>query len=199
MCIRDSTHTHTLTHTLHAHTHVFQRKRRKLTLLLRLHFGCWLTLSCQRKSPLQDKLLVCLKQIKRHTIRGKKFCDWTCSWFCVDLIGWLFLDATTNSCFTSWLPRCEMFSYASFWRHQCVFDVTHRKLSVLCTGHGWNACGLQSVLSPIVLVSVEWTSDDILYRSRQQEEQLIDDRLYSVILRSLEQTHCARTWFYMSD
>ena len=28
---------------------------------------------------------------------------------------------------------------------------------------------------------------------------LIDDRLYSIILRSLEQTHCARMWFYMSD
>ena len=28
---------------------------------------------------------------------------------------------------------------------------------------------------------------------------LIDDRLYSAILRSLEQTHCARAWFYMSD
>ena len=29
--------------------------------------------------------------------------------------------------------------------------------------------------------------------------RLIDDRLYSAILRSLEQTHCARRWFYMSD
>ena len=28
---------------------------------------------------------------------------------------------------------------------------------------------------------------------------LIDDRLCSAILRSLEQTHCARLWFYMSD
>ena len=27
----------------------------------------------------------------------------------------------------------------------------------------------------------------------------IDDRLYSAILRSFEQTHCARVWFYMSD
>ena len=26
-----------------------------------------------------------------------------------------------------------------------------------------------------------------------------DDHLYSAILRSLEQTHCARLWFYMSD
>ena len=28
---------------------------------------------------------------------------------------------------------------------------------------------------------------------------LIDDHLYSAILRSLEQTHCACLWFYMSD
>ena len=28
---------------------------------------------------------------------------------------------------------------------------------------------------------------------------MIDVRLYSAILRSLEQTHCARMWFYMSD
>ena len=28
---------------------------------------------------------------------------------------------------------------------------------------------------------------------------LIDDHLYSAILRCLEQTHCARLWFYMSD
>ena len=28
---------------------------------------------------------------------------------------------------------------------------------------------------------------------------LIDDHLYSAILRSYEQTHCARLWFYMSD
>ena len=28
---------------------------------------------------------------------------------------------------------------------------------------------------------------------------LTDDRLYSAILCSLEQTHCARMWFYMSD
>ena len=27
---------------------------------------------------------------------------------------------------------------------------------------------------------------------------MIDDHLYSAILRSLEQTHCARLWFYMS-
>ena len=28
---------------------------------------------------------------------------------------------------------------------------------------------------------------------------LIDDRLYSALFRSLEQTHCIHMWFYMSD
>ena len=26
-----------------------------------------------------------------------------------------------------------------------------------------------------------------------------DDRLYSTVLHSLEQNHCTRMWFYMSD
>ena len=36
-------------------------------------------------------------------------------------------------------------------------------------------------------------------RQRQRKSFEFDDRLYSAILRSLEQTHCARMWFYMSD
>ena len=39
-------------------------------------------------------------------------------------------------------------------------------------------------------------SSDIVAR---QVFDWIDDRLYSAILRSLEQTHCARMWCYMSD
>ena len=35
--------------------------------------------------------------------------------------------------------------------------------------------------------------------TEQYDNWLIDDHLYSAILRSLEQTHCARLWFYMSD
>ena len=35
--------------------------------------------------------------------------------------------------------------------------------------------------------------------SPKETDLLIDDRLYSAILRSLEQTHCACMWFYMSD
>ena len=33
----------------------------------------------------------------------------------------------------------------------------------------------------------------------ESQDWLIDDHLYSAILRSLEQTHCARLWFYTSD
>ena len=36
-------------------------------------------------------------------------------------------------------------------------------------------------------------------QSLHTAERLIDDRLYSAIPRSLEQTHCARMWFNMSD
>ena len=38
----------------------------------------------------------------------------------------------------------------------------------------------------------------VLY-TNSKTQLLVDDRLYSAILRSLEQTHCARMWFYMSD
>ena len=37
-----------------------------------------------------------------------------------------------------------------------------------------------------------------LYRKLMQI-LLIDDRLYNTILRSLEQTHCARMWLYVSN
>ena len=35
--------------------------------------------------------------------------------------------------------------------------------------------------------------------SQHVGDTLSDDHLYSAILRSLEQTHCARLWFYMSN
>ena len=114
------------------------------------------------------------------------------------LIGWRFwtLQLTLVS-------RADFHVVRSFLTlHSDVIKVslTSRKLSVLRAGHGWNSCGLQLVLSPIVLSSVQWTSDDSLHRSRQEQQQeLIDDRLYNAILRSLEQTHCARMWFYMSE
>ena len=45
-----------------------------------------------------------------------------------------------------------------------------------------------------------WESTFIWFWSWMRDfDWLIDDHLYSAILRSLEQTHCARLWFYMSD
>ena len=41
-------------------------------------------------------------------------------------------------------------------------DVTKNKLSVLCTDHKRNACGLQTFLSRIVFISVEWIFDEVL-------------------------------------
>ena len=43
------------------------------------------------------------------------------------------------------------------------------------------------------LISEEWPGVSA------GELSMIDDHLYSAILRSLEQTHCARLWFYMND
>ena len=45
------------------------------------------------------------------------------------------------------------------------------------------------------------SSTDSLLRDLSSDilGQDINDRLYSAILRSLEQTHCARMWFYMID
>jgi len=39
----------------------------------------------------------------------------------------------------------------------------------------------------------------IEYTNSQLFFWIDDDCLYSAILCSLEQTHCARMWFYMSD
>ncbi len=67
-------------------------------------------------------------------------------------------------------------------------------LSVVAAG----GCGgpLQSSTVPLSLAGLEPTCPGTQERVR---EVLIDDRLYSAILRSLEQTHCARMWFYVSD
>ena len=58
-------------------------------------------------------------------IRSKRFAIELTVDFISILWGDLF-DTTTKSCFTSWLPRCALFSRASFWRHQSVFGVTDR-------------------------------------------------------------------------
>ena len=52
-------------------------------------------------------------------------------------------------------------------------------------GGGVVCAALAFVLCVCVCVSCDWIGLD-----------WIDDRLYSAILRSLEQTHCARMWCY---
>ena len=52
------------------------------------------------------------------------------------------------------------------------------------------------------LIAVGLSTEHLTFASavpHRRGDFLIDDRLYSAILRSLEQTHCARMWFYMSD
>ena len=65
--------------------------------------------------------------------------------------------------------------------------VAHLGLVCLCVLHTWayRVC-VCCTLGPSVSVCVRAGLVD-------------DDRLYSAVLRSLEQTHCARMWFYMSD
>ena len=51
------------------------------------------------------------------------------------------------------------------------------------------------IQAPVVLAD----TSVLLCNTRPCCTLLIDDHLYSAILHSLEQTHCARLWFYMSD
>ena len=58
------------------------------------------------------------------------------------------------------------------------------KSSLPCYCHGRLASTASNRECCLALVLIDW---------------LIDDCLYSAILRALEQTHCTRMWFYMSD
>ena len=59
-------------------------------------------------------------------------------------------------------------------------------------------CGVvrECLLPCRAVVTAKWVVSDYVYPAFEFE---FDDRLYSAILRSLEQTHCARMWFCMSD
>ena len=89
-----------------------------------------------------------------------------------------------------WLETCTVCTYPIYldWCplhfSQCCW------LQVHC-GEGWR---LNLLTEDIPTVS---TPDHFLQCYRFW--LMIDDRLYSTILCSLEQTHCARMWFYMSD
>ena len=57
-----------------------------------------------------------------------------------------------------------------------------------------NVCSQSLWVVFAAALSPSWRFSSLL-----EIDWLIDDRLYSAILRSLEQTHSARMWFYMSD
>ena len=72
-----------------------------------------------------------------------------------------------NNCFISSLPHCALFFCTWFWTSpKCLASWTEHQeaptVLVLRTGHGRNACRLQSLLSLIVFMSVEWTFDGVL-------------------------------------
>ena len=81
---------------------------------------------------------------------------------CFDFFFFFFFFLTiTDTCIRAQCPVVRSFSLN-------VFGVTDRKQgnSQFCfTGHRRNACGLQSSLSPIVFICVEWTFDYVLQRS----------------------------------
>ena len=89
--------------------------------------------------------------------------------------------------------------------HPCRLDLELRVLyirRVVCT---WPSLGGRHRISFVTLweSAIIWeinSKRSILYTIHIYTlHWLIDDRLYSAILRSLEQIHCARIWFYMSD
>ena len=49
-----------------------------------------------------------------------------------------------------------------------------------------------------IYIYMQWITAKYIYNI-QHSNFLIDDRLYSTIFHSLEQTRWTRTWFYMSD
>ena len=57
----------------------------------------------------------------------------------------------------------------------------------------------QSHRSNMLFIFIPGTEHSVRCFHQTGRQWLIDDHLYSAILRSLEQTHCARMWFYMSD
>ena len=68
-----------------------------------------------------------------------------------------FRDTIIDTCFMSSLLPCAPFSVLHFdvSKMSLTSQINIRKLSVLRTGHGRNAYGLQSFLSLIVSISVE--------------------------------------------
>ena len=134
-------------------------------------------------------LFSCIKIMLRvkgtHLRRLNVWCDWSrlnehdprkclVTEHAIDFIRWcfayLFLDTISNSCFTSWVPRCArclrviLTSPKCLWRHgyntrSSQFCLQITEMPVNCS----HFCHRR-----IVFVSVEWTFNDILQHSRKQ-------------------------------
>ena len=82
----------------------------------------------------------CRNMVRSKVLATERVADFVSIWS-----GDVFFDTITNSCFTSSLPRCALFSRASFWRHQHVFGVSDRTPGTLSFAYYMslkNACGL---------------------------------------------------------
>ena len=82
-------------------------------------------------------------------------------------------------------PRCALSSRASFWRHQSVFGVMDREsgscqFCVRVTEEMHLDCTL---LSPIVFISVEWTFNDVLQRSRKNRHEKMCGKILTVVTK----------------
>ena len=120
-----------------------------------------------------------------------------------------------------WWIECDTFTWdwwicVSCWL--CSSQLTWRSISRISHWHWRTAMGTIIVNfkdSGAVQGNPDWpnrwpfrissnlkvtrTTTSYHQKTTKHIDWLIDDHLYSAILRSLEQTHCARLWFYMSD
>ena len=101
-----------------------------------------------------NKLPVCLEQVKRTCS------DWTCCWF----YKVTFLDTVTISCFTSWLPFYALFF--SSLHFDSGWNTRRSPLCVQVTEEMHVDCN--NFVSDCFLISVEWTFEYILQRSRNK-------------------------------
>ena len=120
------------------------------------------------------------------------------------LIGFFYLALGGAGTSCKWLVVCECISRRlSSWIVSLAYHMCVRKLA---PGDPW--LYNRSKMGQWGISSFGLASGDFFFfflsclvRSLLASgiDWLIDDHLYSTILHSLEQTHCARMWFYMSD
>ena len=110
-------------------------------------------------------------------------------------------------CFVVPLPERSIF----FWktlssliiratvRQTIPLSVVSRWCSVRQTGLGNSYTKAASLSESFFIKLRRWSNLNKLGYIHKPVQVFVVDRLYSAILRSLEQTHCAHVWFYMSD